>query len=188
MCWKCPECQAEIVHLNYDVNTTSSEYGRAYLRETEAIRETGSYRRVSDHDYSDTGDSDWDGDPTYKCPECDYEVELEGLIWVDENDEENEDEEAKAPKEPTELDHAIIHPQNQIIKKEIGTDPISFTLLCKTCRNPLLCEKVFNTYKSTNDGITECKCGTLNTQQEFLDLLGEGYFNKEKLCPTKSSK
>ncbi len=93
--WKCPNCENEVTSLDYTVNTTGSEYGRAILsnkkqEDIDAI--------VEDHDYSDNGDTEWDGSPNYRCPECDSDLDPTDLIWEEENEETNPTQNQRTPE------------------------------------------------------------------------------------------
>jgi len=56
----CPSCSAEIEHVNYSVSMT--EWG------------------VFDGQDHDSGNVEWQEDPEYQCPECDYDFSGEAEV------------------------------------------------------------------------------------------------------------
>lgn len=69
--FKCPNCEHLDQHVDYNVNSTSNEYGTA----SPVINENGLMQINNlDYEYSDQGDSDWDGSPVMQCNECNEEM------------------------------------------------------------------------------------------------------------------
>lgn len=66
----CPECEWISEEIDYEVNTASYEMGTA----SADVNGSGELRDWFDTDCCDSGDNDWDGSPTYKCRECDHEM------------------------------------------------------------------------------------------------------------------
>ena len=176
--WKCPECEHEIEHLQYHVNTQSSEYGTADLSDTK--QERGDI--VCDYNSDDYGDSDWDGSPEYTCPECDNDVSLSDLIWVNEDDDEEEKPKVKKEPEPEETLHKIIRPERDIIKSDLPKSTEE-SIICKNkkCLHVFVIEET-GTYQrrynnENDDEIFECpKCSTSITLEEYKKLLNSNYY------------
>ena len=178
MAWKCPVCEIEIDHLDYDVPTRNSEYGSAYLNNSKKKEEDLFYERITEHDYSDSGDSEWDGSPGYRCPECEDDISPNELIWIDTDKEEIE--EKKKSEEPEETLHNIIKPQNSIIQKEISKDVSDSSIICKKCFHVFI-HRIEGGYFGAEDkqNFLECpNCGQTNSLEEFKELLEKGVFNK----------
>lgn len=168
--WKCPECEEEITSLNYWVSTNSSEYGDAELSDK---KETNRRDIIIDHNYNDQGDTDWNDEPEYRCPECDELVEPTELIWVG-NDHEEEEKEKPEP-EPEETLHKIITPKQNFIRKDLPKDSTNSTIICKQCKNIFIFD-IGTDY--TYEEFCECpKCFTTNSPEEYKELLKNGYFN-----------
>jgi hypothetical protein len=177
--WICPECDAEIEKLCYDVSTNSSEYGTAYL--TDEKKES---RRdiVTDHESEDGGDTEWSDDPNYRCPECDNDIDPVNLIWKNDDEDEDEDDDKPKPEpEPEETLHKIIVPKKNIMKTDLPKSTEDSSIICKNKK----CLHVFiiNTsrggyYNNTDEGETfDCpRCSTSNTLEEYKELLASGYF------------
>ena len=173
--WKCPECDEEIDNLKYDVDTNSSEYGTASLSDT---KQTHRHDIIEDHESDDYGDSEWSGDANYRCPECDEDINPGDLIWVGDNEEDDE-EKPKIKKEPEleETLHKIISPTKNIIKNDLPKTTEDSII----CKNPK-CRHVFiintGTYHGNDDDeIFECpRCATSNTIGEYKQLLNNGYY------------
>ena len=85
--WKCPECLHELTSLAYNVYTSSSEYGTAELSDH---NQESNRDKIYEHECNDNGDTEWTDTPNYTCPECDNEIDLDDLKWVDEDEEDNE--------------------------------------------------------------------------------------------------
>lgn len=186
MSWKCPSCETEIDHLCYNVQTTSSEYGSAYLNDHPKKKEDPYYEKITEHDYQDGGDTEWDGSPEYECPECNHRTDPENLIWFD---SETEKEEAKKKsEEPEETLHNIVKPKNSIIQNEISKDITDSSIICKKCSHVFIYDiekEYFRTKEKEN--FLECpNCGQVNSLEEFKELLEKGTFNKHAL--TKKNK
>lgn len=177
MSWYCKHCNKKINDLKYNVNVSSTEYGDANLSEEKVEPDD----MIDDYNYSDSGDTEWDGSPTYRCPECDKEITIEKLIWKD-NEEEIKEKAEKRKKEqeeePEEFLHNIITPKNNIMSKEIPKR--IKTIICKKCFHPYIYDT--NRFSRNNDETYDCpKCGTSNTPEENTELINTDYFNnKEK--------
>ncbi|MFA7301789.1 MAG: hypothetical protein WC069_05785 [Candidatus Shapirobacteria bacterium] len=217
MSWKCPECNEPIEDLRYEVDTTSYEYGTAELnsrprpeqpqtRQINGLTLRVDYEVVVDHNYDDTGDSNWDGDVKYECPECSATVNPNNLIWINDDDEEEdefeegyeeESEETKRKKKEIEIkkqileetEHEIIRPKKHIILNQcdrISTDQ-SFICQNKECRHVFVAE--IKNEHSYGEFFVECpKCSTVNSSETYKKLLSEGYFNQtENDKPRKKS-
>jgi hypothetical protein len=173
--WKCPNCNNEVDHLQYSVNTCSNEYGTADLSDK---KEIGKRNIVCDYNSDDYGDSDWNGDPEYTCPECDDEIDPEDLIWENDN-EENEEEKPKTEPEPEETLHKIITPLKNIIKTDLPKS-IKGSIICKNkkCLHIFVVEEEKYKCLGDNDEVTfECpKCSTSMTHEEYENLLDNDYY------------
>lgn len=66
----CPSCEEISQELYYEVNTTGWESGCA----SADVNENGELRDWFDTEWGNSGDTDWDGEPMYKCTECDHEM------------------------------------------------------------------------------------------------------------------
>lgn len=113
MSYKCPNCEAEISHLN--VEQSGYQYG-SYNIETQ------------DSDFSDS-EFDFDGDYYYKCPECNDEVDPNDLEECNEDNEDEEDEENSSKmvieiKEPN-IPNLFTKNDNECWKRDIA--------VCKKC-------------------------------------------------------
>ena len=167
--WKCPKCKSTIDRLDYDVPTTNSEYGTAFLSKEKPTDLEDSYQVVTDYDYNDTGDSNWDGDVNYRCSECEDNVEWEDLIWVEEEEEENK------PEEPEETKHKIITPQNNIIVNNNSNQNATISsIVCKNCQYLYVAEGGDSNWSNSfsSNTTSECpKCGESNSTKEFRESL-----------------
>lgn len=185
--WKCPRCDAPVDDLRYSVSTSGTEYGTASLSDVNEEDD-----RIIDHDYSDNGDTNWEGDCEYECPHCDRSVDPSELIWIGDEDEE-EEEDVKESKEPgdEEASHDIIRPEENIIEKDKGDSANRTSIICKECRHVLVCDMDdldhgYHDYTIRNRGYGEkdeffvvcTKCNHINSTIEFANLLKEGYFNQ----------
>ena len=172
MPWKCPECEETIDEMYYEVSTTGYESGTSMLSKT---KETTRGSIIDDYDYGDSGVTEWDGDPTYKCKECDAEIDPTELIWT--GDEEDEEEEEK-PIEPPETLHKIIIPKLHIICNDKPKDSSNSSLICKECRHVFCVNGGKEDWGGRNqDGFHECPiCGTSNTLKEYKELLAKNFF------------
>jgi len=177
MPWKCPKCEAEIDQLSYSVATNGTEYGTAQLDdENKEGRD-----RICDHDFDESGDSDWDGNPEYTCRECDTEINIDDLIWFD--SEEEIEKEEKEKKEDEEVLHSIIKPEKEIISKDNIKDASQSSIICKNCRH------MFVASESYQEEFYDCpKCGITNSTEEFKKLLKEGYYSQKKKDDTNKQK
>lgn len=175
--WICPECDAEIERLLYDVDTVSSEYGTADLSDEKEERRS---EIVQDYNSDDYGDSEWSGSPNFRCPECDNDVDPVDLIWKGDNDEEDEDKPKPEP-EPEETLHKIIVPKKNIFKSDLPKTTEDSSIICKNpkCRHVFIVDSDTYGYNhKTDDNETfECpRCSTSNTLEEYKKLLENGYF------------
>lgn len=68
--FECPECEELSDQVDYEVSTTGWESGNG----SPDIDTNGELRDWFDTEWGDSGDTDWDGSPTYKCPECEHEM------------------------------------------------------------------------------------------------------------------
>lgn len=175
MSWKCPSCDEIIESLDYEVSTSSYEYGTASLSD-EKYEDSSDI--VTDHDYNDSGDTEWSGDAEYKCPECNDEISPTSLIWINDDDDEEEKEEEEKKEIEEETKHEIIKPSNYIICDDEPKDTSNSSVICKEC-NYVFC---VNGGKSDwNEGgeelFHECpQCGTSNTLKEYKQLLLSNFF------------
>lgn len=189
MAWKCPNCETEIDHLQYNVNIQNSEYGDACLNDSRKTEEDKYYEIITEHEYQDSGDSEWDGSPEYRCPECDDNINPENLIWIGSEEEEKK----KIPKEPEETLHGIVKPDNYIIDENTGRsttrDAINNSLICKKCFHIIVHDIDEPMYGKKEQEFVECpNCGTVNSPEEFKELLKKGKFNKIKKHDRKKIK
>ena len=184
--WKCPGCQAPVDDLRYSVSTSGTEYGTAML--TDVNEEDD---RITDHEFSDTGDTNWEGDTAeYECPHCDRSIDPSELIWIGKG----ADESNVKPKEPEdeELSHKIIKPEEEILDNSNRTDQaIESSIICSQCFHVIVCDKDELTHgyrgygrqrnnNEPDEFFIECtKCNHINSTIEFDKLLKEGYFNKK---------
>ena len=178
MAWKCPNCEEEIDSLRFEVNTSSSEYGTADLNDSKKKKDETYYEIVVNHDCEDNGDTEWDGSPEYRCPECDDYINPDNLIWID--TEEEKTKEKKKLEEPEETLHNVIKPQNSIIQNEISKDITDSSIICKKCFHVFI-HRIERGYFGTEDkqNFLECPhCGQTNSLEEFKELLEKGIFNK----------
>ena len=189
MSWKCPHCSETISELRYKVAVTSTEYGNAGLSENHhSGRDMNRNLMIDDYDYSEQSDnSDWDGDPDFECRECDYEVELQDLIWTDEDeDEENDDElddeiTTRQSKQTImeETTHGIISPEFTIIEDQNSKNNPRTTIICKTCYHMFPIYKKESGYEESTD-FNDCpRCGEINSSGECQELIKDGFFNKK---------
>jgi hypothetical protein len=209
MPWKCPECQRIIDHLDYNVSTRDTEYGHASLvEERPEIREESDELRdsqiIEEHEYNDSGGSEWDGDCDYECPECEAEINPTELLWSDEIEIpilpiastttaqlrqtyyiNPNIHRTPPPPEFEEEDHQIVFNETRI---QITDNPKSIeesSILCKKCFH-LFVFSCDNNYRSYNDYFCECpKCRTGNSVNEFRQLLKDGYYQKN--APKKTT-
>ena len=183
--WKCPHCEIELEHgLNYSVSTRGSEYGTAYLRKNKPEHQV-THNTITDWDIDDSGDTEWDGDPTFTCPECSEKIEIQELIWI------NKIEEKPTPpqEEFEEMDHIIIKPQNEITKESDTIELTDSIIICKKCFHNYISYRNERHYDNYEDIFCECpKCGEVNSTEEFKRLLKKEFFNNTKYDPTKKIK
>lgn len=183
MAWKCTNCNSIITQLQYEVSTSSVEWGRARLSNHKPSIEEETHPHqlrnamIDDFDYDDHGDTEWTDEPEFRCPECDENISLEELEW--EEDEDTEDTTPKNPEEPEECSHRIITP---LIKTQAQGNTLEGTLICKNCFHAYVYE-IARYYDQTSGGMCPL-CGTENTIKECKELMDQGFFsnNKNKLC------
>lgn len=184
MPWKCPECHATISELNYEVSTSSSELGTATI-DPDHITTGYISDIIIEHDYDETGNTDWNGDPTYTCTECDNRIRPTELIWFDECDDDDlideDNENCSKPKENTEEEstHDIIKPKEDIFSTDHAKDASKTNIICKNCFHLFVTSKSEeNSWDEDEPGFYECpKCNELNSKKEFCTLLKDGYFS-----------
>lgn len=173
MAWKCPHCEGEIENVDYSVNITQQEYGRADLT---ASPRTPTLAETDNHECNDCGGSEWDGDPTYMCPLCNQEIEIRDLTPIGE--EETPEDPNHIPAENEELNEtrfSITKPQNQIITTQ--RIAIEGTILfCAKCKTGFASD-LENGY--FGEHVFQCpKCERPCTQEETKMLLEEGFTHK----------
>lgn len=182
--WKCPRCLAPVEDLRYSVSTSGTEYGTAMLSDVNEEDD-----RITDHEYSDTGDTNWEGDTDYECPHCDKSVDPSELIWIGGEDDVPAEPTPEKPPEPIEAGFEIIKPEKNIIDNDQDVDnPIESSIICKGCFHILVTNqrdieqtRYQNEHNSDNEFFVECnKCGSINSTVEFRELLKEGFFNQDK--------
>lgn len=174
--WICPECDAEIDFLHYNVNTNSSEYGSVDLSDEKQTRRGDI---VTDYNSDDYGDSEWSDDPNYRCPECDNDVDPTDLIWKGDEEDEEDDDKPKPEPEPEETLHKIIVPKKNIMKTDLPkTTEDSIICKNKKCLHVFIIDTSRNYHDGNDDDETfDCpRCSTSNTLQEYKELLASGYF------------
>lgn len=164
MSWQCPECKEEISRLNYSVNTSGSEYGSADLNTQKVIR-----NRITDYDSQDNDNTEWSDTPDYSCPECSDDVDIDDLIWTDEDEEEKP--KIKLEEEET---HNIITPQNQIIRHDRLTS-IDDNMICENCKHIFVTDTEYN---DNEESVTCPKCGTENSKEDYKNHIESGFFNQ----------
>lgn len=190
--WKCPHCEEEIDSLSYSVATTSYEYGSASLagcKREDYISDPNHtwmhWEMITDHSSDDYGDTNWDGDCEYRCPECDNEIsDIDSLIWIGIS----EQIELKKEKEPEETLHKIIPPKNYIVKDEISKDATESSIICKHCFH-IFVHDIERRYREKDEkDFCECpKCGEQNSPQEFKELLAKGFFSNNAIKIKKNA-
>ena len=173
--WKCPECETEVTELYYSVPTNSSESGTASIDMTPRLNRDGIKRaQVIDYEYDSSGDSEWNGDPEFECRECNNNILLSELIWI-------EGEEEKVPPksdEPEETLHNIVSPVNRITMRPDFDRTLDSTLMCKNCSHLIVFMSGERGNKDCKDIICECpKCGETTSEEEFKKLLNIGFFD-----------
>lgn len=181
MSWKCPDCEAEIETLKYNVATTGVEYGEAGLSSIKQDPED----IIDDHDFQDSGDSNWDGSPDYECPECGIGIDLVDLIWI--TDESDEEETSSTKENDEETEHEIIHPKVSIQSVDWPKNASDTSIICKNCFYMF----VTGSQNNSNDNEIFCqcpKCNETNSSTEFIKLLNEGYYSKKKHVNTNKLK
>jgi len=186
MAWQCPHCNHTLEKLNYGVDTNQREYGTAYL--TDEKPETtedrnNSNEMIEDWNQDDNGDSEWSEDPSYSCHECNEELELSDLIWIEEEKITIEKIEPEKTTEPEETLHNIIHPEKSLLdERENRKRVFDATIICKKCNHVFINENDQYTdmhgISSNENNSCECpKCSEMNSTKEFQELLKKGYFN-----------
>ena len=176
MPWICPKCSAAIEELRYCVPITDIEYGTAFLPADGDIDDDC---EVSDHEFSDTAGSNWDGDCDYECPECDRTVILSEVVWKAEAEDEEEKKDPitkKKVENMEETNHAIIRPLDDIIETDMPKITDS-SICCKTCRHIMIIagsdDSCYGEY------FCECpQCNEVNSLIEYQSLVKSGFYNK----------
>lgn len=127
----CPHCETRIEYLDYNVNINSTEYGTAYFNtENTENREERSF--ITDYDYNDQGDTEWNGRPEYQCPECNETIELNELIWQEEKREKETEKKITIEENPLAIARMAT---NKILYTNENGDKISKnTTKCPKCK------------------------------------------------------
>ena len=200
MPYLCNHCGCEISEINYNVNTTGSEYGYANLMSDEQVKAYMSRNNgalpvgediVDETNYDDCS-NDWDGSPTYECRECDEPIVLSELIYKTPEEKEEEITVDELMNEDfEELNHKIITPKERIITNS-ERESTSNSMVCKNkkCFHVFVTETNRNYGSSTPEGFYECpRCGVVNECNEYRTLLAKGYFNliRNENKPNKKS-
>jgi len=200
--WKCPECDEEIVKLNYDINTQSWEAGYAHLIDNPTEDQKRGINRdiIDEYESREYGDSEQTGDNNFTCPECSACVSRSDLLWEEYEHEEynkNENEELeektemittskgfKVPKNFEETKHNIIRPETEITPSE-ALEINNSSMICKECSHLFVSsvEKFKNMEKGEPSACP--KCGTENIKDDYLILLKDGFFDKKPLIKKK---
>ena len=172
MAWKCPHCEEEIVHLNYEVATSGSESGTARIAPE---RQSPTTAFASDYECEDSGSGDWSGNVTHSCPECDRTLEPRELIYIE---SEEEAEKAILKKEEEDLEecaHTITTPTMGLNRSRFAPKNIlEGTMLCKQCKHMY----IHDDGRYPQELYTTCPvCGEENSLIEFKELLKSGFFN-----------
>lgn len=192
--WKCPHCEAELEELEFTASTRGWEAGSAFLSK-ENEEQPGD--RILDYDYSDSATDETD-DYEYKCPECEHNIHLETLIWITDNETEEEEKKIKhkhencfdcklnkgtcyhkvsyckhckynQEPEPEETLHKIIRPKTIITVDRQPEATQEDGIICKKCKYVF----VYETAKDdSKDEFYECpKCRTVNSKKEYQKTL-----------------
>ena len=190
--WKCPECKAKLEYLKYNVSTQSCEYGTADLindpTETQ-LEQRRRYDIITDHNSDDYGNTDWDGNPEYECPDCSAEIEISDLEWCEDEEEDELDEEGepirtKVEDELEETKHKIIVPQQRITEKYTD-NTFNNSIICKECKHVFV-SNIGERWEEGSVDFCDCpKCGTQNSTEEFKKLLKDGFFNNNEIIIKK---
>lgn len=172
--WKCPNCEANIEYLNYDVDTRES--GTANLTRREMID-----GRIEEHNIDDT---EWNGSVEYQCPECENCINPDNLIW---NTGETTAPNPVIVKEPEEIP-PIVKPIQEIqINYRGQEDQSKSTMICKHCFHVFIYRAGKARGWVDEDGeYFDCpKCGLQNNKKEYLMLIETRYFNHIKTIKLK---
>jgi ribosomal protein S27E len=146
---RCPECYMAIDHLHYeaDYNEWGTEHGQANIE--------GGDWSCDDRDCSDCESGQ--NETTYRCPECDAEIDIDDLEDINEDEENDEDDENETENEITESNSEIITNRsagtdnttrnfNDINRKEcpechhqnLINGDYSEAIICETCNAEIL--------------------------------------------------
>ena len=194
MPWKCPHCETEIERLNYNVEVVENEYGTAELADERPTIAPNSTPRgirnamITDHDYDECSDSDWNGDPEYTCRECEHEIILTDLIWVEQTEESirepiittttippTSDQKQDEMEETT---HAIIKPAQPIQRNGSVLADLDCLILCKNCFHVLILNDNYQQVHQNSEYFVDCpECGETTSNKEYIKLAEEGYYN-----------
>lgn len=165
--WKCPLCENEIEHLDYDVD--SREWGSCDLSNSEEP-ETSNFEQ---------SDSEWSGDVSYRCPECNEEINLSDLLPV----KTEQEEEKPIKRELEEEKFNIIKPEINLQIEKNNIDQTENTMICKHCFYVF----VYSTENYSNEeDFHNCpNCEEQNNKKEYKKLITDRFFEKikiKKLC------
>lgn len=137
----CPSCGETIDHLDYEADVTS------YGWESGSADFDGSFQDFHD---GETHDSEYNGDCSYKCPECNEDI---GLPPYEEYEGEN-DEDEQPPREepPRDMEE---HPtasfwessKNYPVVKMFTCPECSFTRQLDEGEEELICDRCWSTVK-----------------------------------------
>ena len=176
MGWKCRHCNEEITEIRYSVLTSGTEYGNATLSDE---KETDTSDIVIEHNYSDSGDTNWEDNCEYECMECDHNIDPEeDLIWIgDEDDEENEEENLEENPN-AKIIFSLNHKQSKCIennqwKNETMDEMINNSTICPKCKYLFPLDIDTNTEKLIKDDeLIICpKCNKEFTNKESKKII-----------------
>jgi len=152
--WKCPDCKKPLINVLYNASTSGYESGKATLFDKNEPSDNN-YDMIDDWDCRDSGWNDT-YDYEYECPECNHNISLSDLIWIDIKEEKEKEETLE------ELNHKIIKPQEEIMETNLPDDFKETTIICKNC-NYLF------TYDDEDES-SECpKCGKTTLLSKYLE-------------------
>lgn len=165
--YKCPNCDEKLDELRFTCSTSGWESGSAYLSDE---KEENKSDIIQDHESADSGTDDSDS-YEYTCPECDSHLNPEDLIWIPNDDKDDEEDEKEI--EPEETLHKIIQPKNNILSEKIEKDTTKNAIICKNKKCKYMFVYDVNQYDD-KDSFYECpKCGTQNSIKQYLATLNE---------------
>lgn len=185
MSWKCPKCQKELDYLHYSVPIRATESGRSYLTKENVNKNDrdDESEMITEDDYSDTDNTEWDGDKEYSCPECYADIYVQDLVWNTEDREANEEvQDIETPN----AEVKTIENRAVFCGYDKQRSFINNTDICPKCRNLFLAEDGGSNWEGercTNkqDEITCPYCQHQFTYEEELKALK----NKLKVIKTR---